>query len=255
MRLDGDTGYAIDILVTGYPGKSVCHGALGWSTIALLRGGGRVALIDVGSFAQRPLLQQKLKQAGVRREDVTDVVLTHSHWDHSVNWPMFPNARVAIGAGELDWALQEPAGGAVPEFYVAELRRSPQLRLLREGDEVLPGLTAHDAPGHTPGCLVFLLAGRERDIVFSGDAAKNRAELLSLTADLTMDPAVSRRSIERIWELWRRRPGGVLVPGHDVPMLLDADGQPRYLDKREAAITSWFGDDLERTTRFELVLE
>ena len=70
-----------------------------------------------------------------------------------------------------------------------------------------------------------------------------------------MDPAVSRRSIERIWELWRRRPGGVLVPGHDVPMLLDADGQPRYLDKREAAITSWFGDDLERTTRFELVLE
>ncbi len=254
MRLDGNNGYAIDILVTGYPGKSVCHGALGWSTIALLRGGGRVALVDVGSFAQRPLLHEKLKQAGVRREDVTDVILTHSHWDHSVNWPMFPNARVAIGAGELEWAVQEPVGGAVPEFYIAELQRSPQLHIIREGDEVLPNLVAYDAPGHTPGCLVFVLAGREHDVVFSGDAAKNRAELLSLTADLTMDPAVSRRSIERIRELWQRRPGSMLVPGHDVPMVLEANGQPRYLDKREAAITSWFGDDLEQTARFELVL-
>ena len=31
-------GYQIDLLVQGYPGKSVCHGSLGWSTIALLRG-------------------------------------------------------------------------------------------------------------------------------------------------------------------------------------------------------------------------
>ena len=98
-----------------------------------------------------------------------------------------------------------------------------------------------------------MLAGGERDIVFSGDAAKNRAELLSLTADLTMDQAVSRKSIERIWELWRRRPDGMLVPGHDVPMVLEG-GQPRYLDKHEAAITSWFGEDLEQTTRFELAL-
>ena len=253
MRLEGNHGYDIDILVTGYPGKSVCHGALGWSTIALLRGGGRVALIDVGSFAQRPLLNQKLKQAGVRREDVTDVILTHSHWDHSVNWPMFPNARVALGATELDWAVKEPVGGAVPEFYITELQRSSQLRVLREGDEVIPGLTAYEAPGHTPGCLVFVLAGQQRDVVFSGDAAKNRAELLSRTADLTLDPAVSTRSIEAIWELWRRRPHGLLVPGHDVPMVLEGS-EPRYIDKREAAITAWYGETLDQTTRFELTL-
>ena len=30
--------YKLDVLVQGYPGKSVCHGGLGWSTIALLRG-------------------------------------------------------------------------------------------------------------------------------------------------------------------------------------------------------------------------
>ena len=46
-------GYEIEIAVQGYPGKAVCHGGLGWSTIALLRGHGRVALIDTGSFGQR----------------------------------------------------------------------------------------------------------------------------------------------------------------------------------------------------------
>jgi len=45
--------YELDILVQGYPGKSVCHGGLGWSTIVLLLGAGRVALVDVGTFSHR----------------------------------------------------------------------------------------------------------------------------------------------------------------------------------------------------------
>ena len=37
-------GFSIDILVQGFPGKTVCHGGLGWSTVALVRGQGRVDL-------------------------------------------------------------------------------------------------------------------------------------------------------------------------------------------------------------------
>ena len=39
--------YELDVLVQSYPGKSVCHGGLGWSTIALLRDEGRVILMDL----------------------------------------------------------------------------------------------------------------------------------------------------------------------------------------------------------------
>jgi len=42
--------YDIDIVVQGFPGKSVCHGGLGWSTVVLLRAYARTALIDAGSF-------------------------------------------------------------------------------------------------------------------------------------------------------------------------------------------------------------
>jgi len=245
--------YNLDILVTGYPGKSVCHGSLGWSTIALLRGEGRVALVDVGSFGQRSLIQKQLATHGLAPGDVTDVILTHSHHDHSVNWVMFPKARVHIGAGELEWSLKEPWGTSpVPELYVRELAGSPQLVRVAPGTEVLPGVVSHHAPGHTPGHLIFTIEGAERDVIFTGDAAKNRVELMTHEADMTYDPAVTRASIELMWKLWRKKPNTLLVPGHDVPMVLK-DGVPTFIGKREAAITAWFGGSLEQTTLISLV--
>jgi glyoxylase-like metal-dependent hydrolase (beta-lactamase superfamily II) len=248
-------GWQIEIIVQGYPGKSVCHGGLGWSTIAMLQGHGRLALIDVGSFSQRSIIQEWLRAKGLTPGDVTDVLLTHAHWDHSLNWVMFPKARIAIGAKELAWSLKEPWGaGPIPELYVRELDRSNQTTLVTAGDEVLPGIMAYDMPGHTPGHLVFVLGGREHDVIFTGDAAKNRAELLSLTADMTYDQIVSGQSMRRIWELWRKKPGTVLIPGHDVPMVLK-DGQPSYIGERKGGVSSWFGETLDQTTLFDLTVK
>lgn len=245
--------YNLDILVQGYPGKSVCHGSLGWSTIALLRGEGRVALVDVGSFSQRNLIQQQLKSHGLTPADVTDVILTHSHYDHAINWVMFPKARIHIGGDELDWSVAEPWGVTpVPELYVRELAGSKQLVRIASGAEVLPGMIAHHAPGHTPGHLIFVIAGAERDVIFTGDAAKNRVELLTREADMTYDPTVTRNSIALIWQLWQQKEDTVLLPGHDLPMVL-ANGAPSYLGERQAAITAWYGDTLDQTTLLSLV--
>lgn len=247
-------GYELDIIVSGFPGKAVCHGGLGWSTIVLLRGHGRVALVDVGTFGMRNLLIAGLERRGLRPEDVTDVLLTHSHHDHSINWTLFSHARIAMGATEMDWSVTEPWGRTpVPELYVERLKDWPTLDRIADGAEVLPGITAHLAPGHTPGCLVFLLGGADHDVVFTGDAAKNRAELVSGDTDMTYDKTVSAASIALIWRLWQRRPGSVLIPGHDLPMLLDS-GAPRYIGTREAAISAWYGDDMETTTLIDLVV-
>ena len=245
-------GYAIDVLVTGYPGKSVCHGGLGWSSIVLLRGHGRTALVDVGSFNVRATLIGHLARHGLTPADVTDVILTHSHYDHSVNWTLFRHARLVIGKTELDWSLTEPWGETpVPELYVRALAEWPTVVTVGDAEEVLPGMTAHLAPGHTPGCLVFVLQGEDGDVIFTGDAAKNRAELISRTTDMTYDPAVSAASLALIWGLWQRRPGTIVIPGHDLPMLLDGTAL-RYIGEREAAISSWFGEDMEQTTLIEL---
>jgi N-acyl homoserine lactone hydrolase len=245
--------YKLDVLVQGYPGKGVCHGGLGWSTIALLRGEGRVILIDVGAFGIRKVLEKQLATRGVSAEAVTDVVLTHAHYDHSVNYTLFPSATVWIGRTELEWARDVPPGfNPLPELYVQDMARSARVRLIEDGSRFLPGLTAIAAPGHTPGCLLFRLDAADPPILFAGDAAKNRAELLSRRADMTMDSDASRASLETVWRLWRETPGMIVVPGHDLSMHLDADGRPEYLGERQAAIAAWFDEDLSVTTPIDL---
>ncbi|WP_293863288.1 MBL fold metallo-hydrolase [uncultured Alsobacter sp.] len=242
----------VDIMICGFPGKSVCHGGLGWSTVAMIRAEGRTALVDAGNFGMRKLILEQLSGRGLAPADVTDLLLTHSHYDHSVNWTLFRHARIVVGAAEMEWALQVPWGETpVPELYVRALDDWSTCEKVADGATVFPGMTAHVAPGHTPGCLVFHWRTPQRDYIFTGDAAKNRAELVSRDTDMTYDAAVSRRSIEMIWSLWRQRAGTVVVPGHDLPMVLD-NGRPRYLGKRRAGIRAWYGRDMQTLIEIDL---
>ena len=243
----------IDVLIHGFPGRAVCHGGLGWSTIALLRGQGKTILLDTGAFGVRKPLRRQLLDRGVAPEDVTDVVLTHLHYDHSVNFTLFPGARVWVGSEELAWGLsQPPEFGPLPELYVRELSTHPRLHPLKDGDEVMPGLRAIASPGHTPGHLIYHLTSSEVPAIFTGDAAKNRAELLSRDVIDTDDRPSSVRSVQIIWDLWRAAPGTLLVPGHDLPMKLDAAGQPVYVAEREASIMTWFSESLAHPTFVDL---
>jgi len=244
--------HEIEILVQGFPGKAQHHGGLGWSTVVMIRHGDRIALIDTGSFGMRALLVDRLAKLGVKPSDVTDILLTHAHHDHCVNWTLFRHARIVLGAQELDAALKDPWGETpTPELYVLKLKEWPSLFTVGNGEEVFPGITCYLTPGHTHGHLIFLLNAGEQDVIFSGDAAKNRAELISRRANMTLDAAVSSASIETIWKFWQRRPGTILVPGHDVPMILD-NGECRYIGERQAGIVAWFGDNLRTTTTFRL---
>ena len=129
--------------------------------------------------------------------------------------------------------MKEPWGETpVPELYVRELQQWPMAHLAKAGEEVLPGITAHMMPGHTPGHLIYVLKGSERDVIFTGDAAKNRVELLGGKADKTYAQSVSMASIATIWTLWRRRPGSILVPGPRHPD--DPDRRPHRTISRRA---------------------
>jgi glyoxylase-like metal-dependent hydrolase (beta-lactamase superfamily II) len=245
--------YQVDVLVQGFPGKAVCHGGLGWSTVTLLRGGGRTLLVDVGAFGVRRELRKQLDAHAVKPEDVTDVFLTHAHYDHAVNFVLFPNATVWIGDAELSWAAAQPPGfNPLPELYVAELERSPRVRRVEAGDCILPGLRALPSPGHTPGHLLLYLEANPTPVLFTGDAAKNRAELLSREVDATADAEASRRSIDEIWACWRRVAGTVLIPGHDLSMRLDEQGAPCYIGERRAAIAAWFSESIHMMDTIDL---
>src|SRR3972149_12020257 len=142
--------YQVDVVTQGYPGKSPSHGGLGWSTVALLRGHGETILVDTGWHGLRDVLVRQLDKFGVKRDEVTGVALSHVHWDHICNFPLFPRAYLYFPRIELAWALSQlanrldPAPGSlhVPEFHLESLAESPRLRVLDGGGAVLPGMSA-----------------------------------------------------------------------------------------------------------------
>ena len=220
----------------------------------MLRGSDRTILVDVGAFGVRKPLARQLRERGVKPADVTDVVLTHAHYDHSINFTLFPNAKVWIGAEELAWAEKEPPGfNPLPELYVRELAISARVRRISAGDVFLPGMLAIASPGHTPGHLLFYLTANNVPILFTGDAAKNRAELMTNDVDATEDHVASVATLQSIWSIWREIPGTLLIPGHDLTMRLDATGKPEYVGTLKASIAAWFDEDLEKTTVIELI--
>ncbi|MGJ9460020.1 MBL fold metallo-hydrolase [Oceanobacillus sp. CF4.6] len=241
-----------NIFVQGFPGKSPTHGGLGWSTIALLSQNDQNIIVDVGSFGVRKPLLRRLHDKGLSPNDITMVLLTHTHWDHCVNWTLFPNATIVVSRVDMNWALNEPIGESdVPELYVKELNRSPQIRLVDHLEEVVPGIVAHQTKGHTPGHMAYSVDNGEHDLLFSGDAAKNRSELLSGNVDMTLNLSESQNSIDYLWSLWNRKTGSILVPGHDIPMKL-INEKPFYLHKREADLQCWFSDTVDDYTTITL---
>ncbi len=242
----------IDVLITGYPGASESNGGLSWSTVGLVRTADRVVLIDTGPVGARSMLRHRLSDLGLEFGDVTDLVITHLHHDHSINWPLFGGARIHVSRRELDWALNLlPSTEPTPEFYAAALAARPTTVLLDDADQVIPGIRTEPVPGHTPGSIMVCVDGPDGEVIFTGDAAKNRAELMSLRVAGTLDADTSRHSLELILRRWREDPRTVVIPGHDLPLRLHGD-RCETIGQRPNSLQARLGEDFDDVTHFSL---
>jgi len=130
----------LDVLTAGYVDDRVA------STVTLIRDGQATIVVDPGMVAGRGAILDPLAKLGVRVGEVTDVVFSHHHPDHTLNAALFPNARFhdfwAIYQDDR-WEDREADG-----FQV-----SPAVRLM-----ATPGHTAQDIStlAETEGGLVVL---------------------------------------------------------------------------------------------------
>jgi glyoxylase-like metal-dependent hydrolase (beta-lactamase superfamily II) len=111
-----ETGTAqIHILHEGYV-REVREGNRVASTVVLIIDGERVIIVDPGMVADRAALLAALAAAGPAPGDVTDVVFSHHHPDHTVNTALFPSADIhdhwATYTGDL-WVSRDPGDFAL----------------------------------------------------------------------------------------------------------------------------------------------
>jgi glyoxylase-like metal-dependent hydrolase (beta-lactamase superfamily II) len=161
------------------------------ANIPVIRTGKDIIVVDVGSGTNfqktAGTFGANFDITGIDPKDVTKVVFTHAHPDHTggtlteAGELRFPNAEYFVS--EKEWAfwtdpdfetkmpkaLHAFARGAQRDLFAVKDR----LKLVKDGDDIVTGMRVLDTQGHTPGHISLELAGSD-GMIISADAATNR---------------------------------------------------------------------------------
>jgi len=157
--------------------------------VLVLNTGDKVVLFDTGMGTDKMLgpntgrLPANLKAAGIDAKDVDAVVLTHAHPDHCFGLttegggPTFPNAQIYMAQSDFDfWTDEAKLGNEMLKGFVAGARarllpNRDRVVFIKDGQEILPGVQAMAAPGHTVGHTVYMITSQGKTMCCGGDIA------------------------------------------------------------------------------------
>jgi glyoxylase-like metal-dependent hydrolase (beta-lactamase superfamily II) len=181
--------------LVGYPVASLVQGAdrdrkldiamMFW----VLKGlDGKIVLVDAGFYRPKTLKRtdlagyvrpdKALERLGIKPEEVTDVVITHMHWDHAEGVDLFPKAQVWIQKAEYadsagaDRKAVSDDDGNLPPHYEALIKLNKEGRVHHvDGDakEIAPGVTVYIGGKHTSESQYVVANTRAGRMVIASD--------------------------------------------------------------------------------------
>ena len=231
IRYGVSPGIPVGALVVGGPkDEKVDVDFVVW----LIRGGGHNILFDSGFHREKYFKQwnvtdylrpdEAVQQAGVKPEAVTDIVISHAHWDHMGGIDLFPKAIVWIQKDEYRyytgeaWQSGGQHGGIDSDDIQQLVRLNTEGRLrLVDGDnvEILPGIRVFVGSRHTYASQYLRVDGRppfvlaSDNVYFYRNLAEHKASATFSDADHAANIKAQQRMIELAGSIDR------IVPGHD----------------------------------------
>ena len=194
---------------------------------------GRNVLVDSGFFRANLVERWKVQNfrkpsdavlaAGVRAEDVTDIIISHAHWDHAGGIELFPKATIWIQREEYEyytgeaWHARNTHGGIDADDMLALVRANTQGRVkFVEGDdqEIIPGIRCYIGGRHTRASQYVSVRTAGERAVFTSDnvyLCENLDKHVPIAQ--TLDAASNLKAQDRIRGLASRPE--LIVPGHD----------------------------------------
>jgi glyoxylase-like metal-dependent hydrolase (beta-lactamase superfamily II) len=183
----------------------------------LINTGSKLVLVDTGAGGlfgpTLGNLQANLKAAGYQPEQVDDVLITHMHGDHVGGLVqdgklVFPNATIHAGQEDADFWLNkanlEKASAEMKGFFqgaMASLNpyvEAGKFKGMKGGTELLSGIRAVPAHGHTPGHNIYVVESRGQKLVLWGDlmhvaAVQFAQPQITISFDVDSKPAAVER--------------------------------------------------------------
>lgn len=160
----------------------------------VIQTGDRVILVDNGIGKKQRVdflkhlfihdgegLTEGLANKGIQPEDVTDMVITHLHFDHCGGGiiktdagelkPLFPNARYFVSKQQWDNAMNPGLREADAYFEenLMPMRDTGVLELIEDEFNLTPEIELRMAHGHTPGQIIPVVFDGQQTYVFGGD--------------------------------------------------------------------------------------
>jgi glyoxylase-like metal-dependent hydrolase (beta-lactamase superfamily II) len=173
----------VDVLFEGYIRS---EGSRVASTVSLIRDGRATIIVDPGLVPSHDSILGPLATLGIEAEDVTDLVFSHHHPDHTVNAALFPSARI-----HDHWAI-----------YRGDLWESRAA----EGFHISPAVSLIETPGHTTQDITTLAEADTGTVAFTHLwwSSEGPAE-----DPYAVDPGLLHRNRSRVLAL-----ASLIVPGH-----------------------------------------
>jgi glyoxylase-like metal-dependent hydrolase (beta-lactamase superfamily II) len=218
-----------DLVAGAEPERKIDIAMMIW----LVRGNGRNILVDSGFYHEHFFKDwqvkdftkpsETLKRVGLKPEDITDVIITHMHWDHADGMDLFPNARIWIQKDELQyyageaWQSKDTHGGIDEEDVLTLVKLNMQGRVgLVNGDaqEIISGVTCYTGGKHTWQSQYVGVQTAVGTVVLASDNMY-LYENLERHAPIatTVDAASNLRAQDRMKQIATRP--GFIIPGHD----------------------------------------
>ncbi len=195
---------------------------------------GKNILVDTGyrpdvSNATSRSIQDYLRpdeavtKMGISPEEISDIILTHVHWDHADGLSLFPNAHVWVQKAELEyyatsaWQENGDHAGVLPRTIpeIVQLNTEGRVTLI-DGDDrdIFAGIRAYTGPRHTFASQYVGVNTSGGTVIIASDCAWFYANLeLGLANRLTFDPEADLMAFQRMKAL-APKPEWIL-PGHD----------------------------------------
>ncbi len=199
----------------------------------VIKGNGRNILVDTGFYHDQFFRSWKVRdfikasdaiaKLGLKPEDVTDVIITHLHWDHADGVDLFPKAKVwlqreeyAYYTGEA-WQPRGDHGGISPDdvLAVVKINLAGRLQFVNgDAQQILPGITCYTGGKHTWASQYVSVTTAAGTVVLASDNVYLYENLdKHEPIAQTLDAASNLRAQDRMRTL--ASAPRLIVPGHD----------------------------------------
>jgi glyoxylase-like metal-dependent hydrolase (beta-lactamase superfamily II) len=200
--------------------------------IVLIKGNGRNILFDCGFYREQFMRQwhpsdyekpsDAIRRAGLKPEDITDVIISHIHWDHADGFDLFPKAKIHIQKDELEYYAGEAWQGhrrtaADPDDILGLVKLNIEGRVdLINGDahEIIPGITCYIGGKHTWQSQFAAVNTADGIVVLASDNVylnENLEKHVPIAA--TLDPESNLKAQDRMKQL--AASPKLIITGHD----------------------------------------